>query len=81
MSVLMFPINHDGSGSSGMKKYSRERHLVCPIGNTADDDDWCDPFTVLHLGYLHYAKLRLEINFFVLEDDVCPVEDVKFEVL
>jgi len=73
VSVLLFPIDHDGSGSSGLQKYNRTRSLKCE--NLKQTNHWCSPIVIMHLSQLHYAKLKLEIQYEGLQN----VSDVSFE--
>lgn len=71
ISVVLFPINHDGSGSSGVSTFVKNRHLIC-------NSNKCEPLNVLHFGYIAYSKMNLEISFSPLKN--LTVSQISFEV-
>jgi len=70
ISVVLFPISHDGSGSSGISRFTKTRHLIC---NTNE----CEPVNVLHFGYIAYSKINLEVSFSHLKNTT--VTHISFE--
>ena len=71
ISVVLFPINHDGSGSSGVSKFIKKRHLIC-------NSNKCEPLNVLHFGYIAYSKMNLEVSFSPFKN--LTVSQISFEV-
>jgi len=70
ISVVLFPINHDGSGSSGVSKFIKKRHLIC-------NSNKCEPLNVLHFGYIAYSKMNLEVSFSPFKN--LTVSQISFE--
>jgi len=74
MKLSLFPVGKDGSGSSGVSVYNRDRTLSCP------GKGWCEPIVVLHLGFLKYSKFHVEVQFDGLQNSSYPVDEVAFDV-
>ena len=74
VTMNIFTIIDDASGTSGLRQYSRTRHLKCFNGPL------CDEIMLLHIGYLPYSKIRVEVSFPDIDSLDLNVSDVTFEV-
>ncbi|XP_039260920.2 transmembrane protein 181-like isoform X2 [Styela clava] len=72
LGVMIFSISPDASGHEGTRTHNRTRTLHCSGSE-------CDPLVVLHLGYLEYTRIRVQVNFYGIENLKYSVEDVFFE--
>merc|ERR1712136_500622 len=70
----IFTINDDASGTSGLRQYIRTRHLKC------FDGPLCDEIMLLHIGFLPYSKIRVEVSFPDIDSIALDISDVTFEV-
>lgn len=72
LGVHIFYVDIDASGHYGIRAHNRSRVLSCYGMN-------CDPVIVLHLGFLEYKKLKVEVVIYGLEDLENMIGGVSFE--